>query len=352
MDNKNLLKLLDNIQEDGKQTITDQNNEHRVLIIDGLNLFFRNFVVLNYINQQGVHIGGLSGFLRSLGALTKQLRPTSIYVVFDGVGSTIARKNLLPEYKSGRNSTKMTKELFNDIEEENESKANQIGRLVNYLQCLPVKIISLDKIEADDVIAFLSKELTKTDKTKAYIVSTDKDFLQLVDDNITVYGAIEKEFFTPKVVKEKYGLHPYNFLIYKTLMGDDSDKIEGIQGLGKKKLPKLFPELFEDKKITLDDLFKICEERHDKHVIYSRIIFNSDKVKRNCKVMNLENPMLGDQEKIHILNYIKELAYKLDISTFIKMYYEDGLGNVLKNVDYWLRDNWVTIDRYNRTKNK
>lgn len=351
MNNKDLLKLLDNIQEDGKQTII-QNNKHRILIVDGLNLFFRNFIVLNYINQQGVHIGGLSGFLRSLGALVKQLQPTSIYVVFDGVGSTIARKNLLPEYKSGRNSTKMTKELFNDIDEENESKANQIGRLIHYLQCLPVKIISLDKIEADDVIAFLSKEITKNNKTKAYIVSTDKDFLQLVDDNITVYGAIEKEFFTPKVVKEKYGFYPYNFLIYKTLMGDGSDKIEGVQGLGKKKLPKLFPELFEDNKLTLDRLFAICEEKHDKHVIYSRIIFNSDSIKTNYKVMNLETPMLGDQEKIHILNCINELAYKLDIPTFTKMYYEDGLNNVLKNVDYWLKDNWITIDRYNRIKTK
>lgn len=211
MNNKDLLKLLDNIQEDNKKT--SQKDENRILIIDGLNLFFRNFAVLNYINSYGTHIGGLSGFLRSLGALTKQLNPTSVYVVFDGVGSTIARKNLLPEYKLGRNSTKMTKQLFTSIEEENESKSDQISRLIDYLKCLPVKILSIDKVEADDAIAFLSKEITKNKKTKAYIVSTDKDFLQLVDDNITIYGAIEKEFFTPKTVKEKYGLYPYNFII-------------------------------------------------------------------------------------------------------------------------------------------
>jgi len=135
-------------------------------------------------------------------------------------------------------------------------------------------------------------------------------------------------------------------------MGDGSDKIEGVQRLSKKKLPKLFQELFEDNKLTLDRLFTICEEKHNQHVIYSRIIFNSDSVKTNYKVMNLETPMLGDQEKIHILNCINELAYKLDIPTFTKMYYEDGLNNVLKNVDYWLKDNWITIDRYNRTKIK
>jgi len=349
MSNKDLLKLLDSIQEDGSQT--PQKDENRVLIIDGLNLFFRNFAVLNYINPHGTHIGGLGGFLRSLGALVKQIRPTSIYIVFDGVGSSVNRKNLLPEYKSGRNTTKMTKQLFNDIDEENESKADQIGRLIHYLQCLPVKILSLDKVEADDVIAFLSVEMTKNTKTKAFIVSSDKDFFQLVDDSITVYSAMEKEFYTPKKVKERYNLQPYNFIIYKTLLGDNSDKIEGVRGLGEKKLSKLFPELAGDEKLTLDDLYKICEQKHKEHVIYSKIIFDFDTLKKNYKVMNLSNPMLDDKEKECILNYVKESAYKLDIPTFIKLYTEDGLGNILKNVEFWLRDNWSIIDRYNKAKN-
>jgi 5'-3' exonuclease len=129
MNNKELLKLLDSIQENEEQT-TKQDDEDRVLIIDGMNLFLRNFAVLNYINQQGIHIGGLGGFLRSLGYLVKQIQPTSVYIVFDGVGSSINRKNLLPEYKSGRNTTKMTKELFNSLDEEKESRADQIGRLI------------------------------------------------------------------------------------------------------------------------------------------------------------------------------------------------------------------------------
>ena len=141
------------------------NRHDRVLVIDGLNLFLRNFAVLNFVNEEGTHIGGLAGFLRSLGSLIKQIQPTSVYIIFDGVGSSTNRKNLLPEYKSGRNSTKMTKELFNDVDEENEAKADQIGRLVHYLQCLPVKVLALDKVEADDVMAFLSKELTKNKKT-------------------------------------------------------------------------------------------------------------------------------------------------------------------------------------------
>ena len=89
MNNKDLLKLLDGIQDDGKQI--PLKNEHRILIIDAFNLFFRNFAVLNYINSQGSHIGGLGGFLRSLGSLVKQVQPTSAYIV---TGKQIGRAHV------------------------------------------------------------------------------------------------------------------------------------------------------------------------------------------------------------------------------------------------------------------
>lgn len=347
MNNKDLLKLLDGIKEDDKTILKDEN---RILIIDGLNLFLRNFAVLNYINQQGTHVGGLGGFLRSLGSLVKQIQPTAVYVIFDGIGSSLNRKNLIPEYKSGRNVNRINSNIFDHIDDENESKADQIGRLIQYLKCLPIKILSLDKVEADDIIAFLSVETTKNTKTKAYIVSSDKDFLQLVDNQITVYSAVEKEFYTPKKVKEKYGIEPYNFLTYKILMGDGSDKIPGVKGLGPKKLPKIFPELFEDKIFTLNDVFDISKEKYKQHDIYCRIIMDFEKLKDNKKVMDLSNPILDFKEKEVILDIIESLAFKLDIPTFIKLYNQDGLGNILKNIEYWLRDNWSIIDRYNKTK--
>ena len=349
MNNKELLKLLDNIHEDEKTILKDEN---RILIIDGLNLFLRNFAVLNYINPQGVHIGGLGGFIRSLGSLVKQIQPTAVYVVFDGIGSSINRKSLIPEYKSGRNVNRINANIFDHLDDENESKADQIGRLIQYLRCLPIKILSIDKVEADDIIAFLSTEMTKNKKTKAYIVSSDKDFLQLVDDNITVYSAVEKEFYTPKKVKEKYGIESYNFLTYKILMGDGSDKIPGIKGLGPKKLPKMFPKLFEDKSYTLDDIFDTAKDNYEKHDIYCNIIMNFEKLKDNRKVMDLGNPILDKKEKEFILDITKSLAFKLDIPTFIGLYNQDGLGNILKNVEYWLRDNWTIIDRYNKAKHK
>jgi len=349
MDRKDLLKLLGDIHEDEKTVLKDDN---RILIIDGLNLFLRNFAVLNYINPQGTHIGGLGGFLRSLGSLVKQIQPTAVYIVFDGIGSSLNRKSLIPEYKSGRNVNRINANIFERLDDENEAKADQIGRLIQYLQCLPIKILSMDKVEADDIIAFLSVEMTKNEKTKAYIVSSDKDFLQLVDENITVYAAMEKEFYTPKKVKEKYGIEPYNFLTYKILMGDNSDKIPGIKGLGPKKLHKMFPQLFEDKSCTLDDIFNTAKDNYEKHDVYCRVIMDFEKLKDNKKVMDLGNPILDSKEKELILDYVKEPAFKLNIPTFITLYNEDGLGNILKNVEYWLRDNWNIIDRYNKAKHK
>ena len=349
MDKNELLKLLSNIKEDDMPSLDEG---ERILIVDGLNLFLRNFAVLNYINTDGTHIGGLGGFLRSLGSLVKQLKPTSIYVVFDGVGSSVNRKNLLPEYKSGRNVLRVNKVSFSSQEKENESKTNQIIHLIHYLQCLPIKILSLDGVEADDIIAYLSKELTINKKNKTYIVSADNDFLQLVDENILMYRSVEKEFVTPQTVKQKYGVYPHNFLLYKTLMGDSSDKVGGVKGLGKGKFDKLFPEVLKSEKLTLDHIYNICAQRFKEHVIYCRALENFDNLRKAYKIMDLSNPMLDNQEKDYILEQVKESPYELNVETFLKFYNQDGLGNVLKNVDYWIKENWGPIDRYNRAKHK
>jgi DNA polymerase-1 len=229
MKKKELFKLLDNLDEEKDETIEGK----RIILIDGLNLFFRNFAMLNMVNPNGVHIGGLGGFFRSLGALIRQMEPTEVYVVFDGAGSSNNRKNLLPEYKSGRNLQRITNwEAFDNLEEEDDSKIDQIVRIIQYLKTLPVKTVSIDKTEADDIIAYLSKALPKDEKDKVFIVSSDKDFLQLINKNVIVYRPIEKEYYTEETVSEKFNMSPDNFIIYKTLMGDNSDKVKGVKGLG------------------------------------------------------------------------------------------------------------------------
>jgi DNA polymerase-1 len=331
---KDLLKLLDNVQENNVEAPQPE----RYMLIDGLNLFFRNFSIINAVNSNGAHIGGLGGFFRSLGALTRQIQPTQIIVVFDGVGSSNNRKNIIPEYKSNRNLTRVTKhELFDNIDEEDDAKVSQIVRIVEYLQTLPVKVISLDRVEADDIIAHLSSVLPQKEDEKVFIVSSDKDYLQLVSKQVIVYRPIEKEFFTESVVKEKFGLDPHNFILMKTLLGDASDALPGIKGLGAKTLFKKFPELTNEH-LSFDDIIDISEKRMEEHVVYARILHDIEMLENKYKIMDLSNPMMTDEDKEYIAEFIQPYPLELHAKEFINMYNEDQLGGLIRNVEFWVKD--------------
>ena len=353
MDNKSLLNILNNIVEDVNttqqpNTIKPQNPHERVIIIDGLNLFMRNFAVLNYLNKEGTHIGGLGGFLRSLGSLINTITPTSVYVVFDGVGSSINRKNMLPEYKEGRGSHRITNwESFDNIEEEIDSKVAQVGRLINYLDCLPIKTIALDKTEADDIIAYLSTTITQLNSNnKVYIVSVDKDFLQLASKNIIIYNSMSKKFWDEDAVFEKYKVLAKNFIIFKTFLGDNSDKIPGVKDLGEKTIPQKFPELTHVE-LNMDDIYEICKNKYKEHVIYSRIIMDFDKLKTCYEIMDLKNPLINDKQ-IEILDeLIKSDVNQINIPLFIELWEKDGLGKVIRDVRLWLQTNFKYLYNFN-----
>ena len=334
MKQKDLLKLLDNMDEHGEETVEGE----RILMIDGLNLFFRNFAMMNMVNPDGIHIGGLGGFFRSLGAEIRRVNPTQVYVIFDGAGSSNNRKNLLPEYKSGRDLQRITNwDAFDNLEDEHDAKVDQMVRIIQYLKTLPVKTLSIPKVEADDVIAYLSGIIPQDPKDKVFIVSSDKDFLQLINKNVIVYRPMEKEFYTEETVVEKFKMSPTNFILYKTLMGDNSDKVAGVKGLGPKKLYKLFPELSE-RDMTLDDIYNICESKFKENVIYARIIQGIDALERNYKIMDLSNPMIDKNDE----NYLNEVVKSKDIhyipDQFIAMYNEDKLGGMIRNLDFWIKD--------------
>jgi len=298
------------------------------------------------VNPEGVHIGGLGGFFRSLGAMIRQTQPTSVYVVFDGAGSTTNRKNLLSEYKGKRNLQRITNwDAFDSLEEEHDSKVDQIVRVIQYLKLLPVKTTIIDKVEADDIISILSKKLVEKHNSTCFIVSSDKDFVQLVTDKIILYRPMEKEYYTPKVVKEKFGVSPQNFILYKTLLGDNSDNIPGVKGLGEKGIFKKFPEL-QERNLTLEDIFDISARKYKDHVVYSRIIQDEDKLKTSFKVMDLGTPLINEQEKEYLDDLINEDFPDLNSKMFIQFYNTDQLGGMIRNLDIWLKENFEHFKGY------
>lgn len=310
-------------------------NDH-VLIVDSMNTFIRSFAMLQSMNPQGHHTGGLVGFLRSLGFLMRTIDPTRIICVFDGQASSSSRKNVNSDYKANRNIKRITNwELFDDKEDEYASMTMQMHRLVEYLQCLPLTLISIDKIEADDTISYLAQKFGANGK-KVTIVSSDKDFLQIVDENIEVYSPIKKKTYGKKEVIEEIGMIPENYLIMKALLGDNSDNLSGIKGLGPKTLIKEFPGIVKDPLFDLIDIHKICNEKLQTKKVFAQILYDWEKVKTNYELMNLLEPRLGDYEIVHILNKMKEPIPALQAVTFLSMLESDQIEALNKNVEGWL----------------
>ena len=120
-------------------------------------------------------------------------------------------------------------------------------------------------------------------------------------------------------------------------MGDSSDNIQGIKGLGAKGIFKKFPEL-KTQSLTLDDIFEISTRKFKDHVVYSRIIQDQARIETSYKVMDLSVPMIDDKGKDHINKLISEDIPELRSDLFIQLYNEDKLGGMIRNLENWIRD--------------
>ena len=305
----------------------------KVLLVDAMNTFLRSFAIINHINPKGNHIGGLTGFLKSIGFAIKHINPTRVVIVFEGEGSTNNKKNLFPDYKATRKIKRITNfDGFSSQEEESESIENQLLRLVEYLQCLPLDLAVIDRAEADDTIAYLCNEFQK--ESDVVIMSSDQDFLQLVNDRVTVYSPTKKKFYDPNKVKEEYGLPPQNYLQMKILLGDVSDNVPGVPKLGPKKLIKNFPELQEEKIVNLSEILE--KSNTNKGPMYVAVSMFSHQLKINEKLMDLHNPNLSEMMKLEIKNVIECPKSTMDKTKFLTMYQQDLLGNSIPNVEGWM----------------
>jgi len=318
-----------------KQTEPRGLNDH-ILLIDGMNTFIRNFVMVKTMTQEGHHVGGLYGFLRSLGSLVRTFEPTRVVCVFDGKGSTVNRKAINPEYKAQRQSKRITNwGIFDTREEELQSLAGQIDRLKDYLNCLPVQILEIEKLEADDIIAIVAQEFAKRGK-RVTIVSTDRDFLQIVQPTLEVYSPTSKVTVTNSNVQEILGVLPSNYLIIKAIAGDQSDNLPGVRGVGAKTLIKEFPELLTQPFISLDRIYSIAEERLELKPFYAKLIHNWNIVESNYSIMNLQEHSLSDDEVAAVLQVLHAPVNKLQVGAFLRYLEADQIPPPTNNPESWL----------------
>ena len=335
---EDIFSLLDNIEKNDSLGVND-----RVLIVDGLNLYLRVFAVNGALNDNGVPVGGLTGFLRSLAYAIREVNPTRVIIVYDGAGGSQRRRKIHSDYKSNRKPGKrITRwDAFKNASEEKESMKIQFSRLLEYLDFLPINVISIDRIEADDTIAYIAHTLLDKEVT---IMSADQDFLQLVNDRITVWSPTKKKFYTPRMVEADYGIPAHNFLMYKVLMGDKSDNIEGVKGLGPKKLPKIVPDLFTQTTLDLDFILEHAGKGEEP--MHKRISESADQLRLNEELMDLKNPPISGELKLRITRLIEAPMNLLSRNDFIIMYNDDQLGNAIASPDLWLKEHFIKLNTF------
>lgn len=316
----------------------NRNRDSHVLVIDGLNTFIRVFSAVPALNDDGEHIGGVTGFLRSVAATIRQIKPTRCVIVFDGKGGSARRKKLFPNYKSNRAvKTQFNRyQEFANLEDESESMKRQFGRMIEYLQCLPITTISIDNVEADDVIAYIANEIFTHEDNKVTIVSTDRDFLQLVNHRINVWSPIKKILYTPEVLREEIGLPSKNYLLYRAITGDKSDNIPGLRGVGLKTLIKHFPLLQEDREVDIDNMVEYSKLLEKRHNVHESIISNEQQLRLNHNLMQLKEVDISGNAKLLVVDLVRTHVSRTNVFEFKKMFMTDKMYTIIKDVDSWL----------------
>lgn len=327
--------MLRNISETPKLDVND-----RVMIVDGLNMFIRVFGAVPTLNDDGEHVGGVTGFLLSLGSLIRKYKPTRVLVVFDGKGGSHRRKKMYSGYKDGRSGLTKLNRLagYEDLENQKESMKNQFSMLIEYLDLLPLDICYIDYVEADDVIAYAARHLFKK---QVIIVSSDKDFLQLVDDRISVYLPTKKKMMYKDDVKQMYGVPSKNLVFYRIFDGDKSDSIPGVRGIGPKTLVNkcLF---LQDDIPSLDALLESASELENEK-LKNKILDSRDTLELNYKLMQLSDPDISSAIKSNIRDIVNSPINELNSFLFKKQFMVDKLYTAFKNIESWLFDTWSEL---------
>ena len=202
----------------------------KLVLVDGNSLSFRAFYALPLLqNKAGIHTNAIYGFAMLLEKILKEEQPDHFLVAFDA-GKTTFRHQTYGDYKGGRQKT--PPEL-----------SEQFPYIRQLLDAYQIKHYELDNYEADDIIGKLSKEADQAGMD-TIIITGDRDLTQLATDRVTIYytkkGVTDVDHYTPEFIAEKYnGIQPKQIIDMKGLMGDTSDNIPGVAGVGEKTALKL-----------------------------------------------------------------------------------------------------------------
>lgn len=251
---------------------------NKLVLIDGNSLSFRAFYALPLLsNHAGIHTNAVYGFAMLLEKIIKEEKPNHFLVAFDA-GKTTFRHSKYSEYKGGRQKT--PPEL-----------SEQFPYIRQLLDAYHIKRYELDNYEADDIIGTLSRQADEAD-FETIIITGDRDLTQLATDNVTIYytkkGVTDVDHYTPEFIAEKYqGLVPKQIIDMKGLMGDTSDNIPGVAGVGEKTAIKLLNQ-FE----SVEGVYEHIEEVTAKNLKEKLINSKDDALmSKDLATINVHSPI-------------------------------------------------------------
>lgn len=301
----------------------------KIILVDGNNLLFRSFYATAYQgvimkNSKGFPTNALYGFINMMNKIIKEENPTYIMVAFDK-GKTF-RHDKYDSYKAGR--AEMPDEL-----------RVQFPKAKEVLDAMGIKHFEIENYEADDIIGTLAKKVDEEDEFVATIVSSDKDLLQLISDEVEVKLLKQSGhiLMTREEFKKTYQVEPIHMIDLKALMGDASDHIPGVKGIGEKTAINLLAKYG-----SLDDLYKNIESVTGK----------------------TKEKLLADKENAYMsydlatifrdvpLNFeLEDCLYKgINVAEFIKMLEEFEFHSMLRKMDFSQTELIDTGEKEEKTK--
>lgn len=275
----------------------------RVLLVDGANNFIRNYMVNTSATYNSVPCGGVVGFLNSLRSCVSLIKPQRIVVFWDGPNGSKQKRQILKEYKSGRKPKLIVGQNYLFSEEKMEENRDwQQNLCIELIKHLPVCQIVTDSFEADDGIGYVCTNKKYFNFKPCIILTSDKDFYQLLDGSTAIYNPIQKKLITQKSLLEEEKIHPDNWLFYKSILGDKSDNIKGVKSIGEKTVKRMYDL---STPLNLDMIYDDNEDPWRKKKI-EKMRENKEIIERNFKLMDLRSPLMSLSHKNFVTSKIED----------------------------------------------
>jgi DNA polymerase-1 len=303
----------------------------RLVIIDGKSVFYRGYYAMGALStSDGTPTGGVYGFAAIAMEIVQKLDPTKVVVAWDSRTSTSRRKAVYPEYKAGR--VKPGDDFY-----------AQIPLLKELVRALGWGFVECDDCEADDIIGTLALQADEDGDYETFIVSSDLDMLQVVDENTRMYRILQgfsrlEELDVP-AVEAKYGIKKAQFLDLKALKGDASDNIPGVPGIGEKTAVKLLGSYG-----TLDGVYEALDAGKIEGKIAEKLTKGRESAKMSyflAKIMTDVDVKLNDLPDLEIddervVAALKKLEFRTLVGKFLRA--RGNAGQVVKEMKAQMRN--------------